>query len=148
MPDTRQFTEMEWIKFLGIEPLSSEPGRVVIRLQPRSIHLNHNGTVNAPILYAVAEVAGAGAAVAGMLERAGASYIVVKRATIEYVAPARGDVVAEGVIALPVFTQAVTDVDAGQPSNVEVPVTICDAEGSTVATAQFTIAIRPRRSRE
>jgi len=148
MPDARQFTEMEWIKFLGIEALSSEPGRVVIRLQPRSVHLNHNGTVNAPILYAVAEVAGAGAAVAGMLERAAASYIVVKRASIEYAAPARGDVVAEGVIAPRVFAQAVAHVDAGQPSDVEVPVTICDADGSTVATAQFTIAIRPRRSGE
>jgi acyl-coenzyme A thioesterase PaaI-like protein len=73
MPDSRQFTEMEWTRFLGIGPLSSEPGRVVIHLQPRSVHLNHNGTVNAPILSAVAEVAGAGAVVAVMLEPAAAS---------------------------------------------------------------------------
>jgi hypothetical protein len=32
---------------------------------------------------------------------------VVKKASIEYPTPARGDVVAEGVIDLPVFTQAV-----------------------------------------
>ena len=54
MAGTKQFTEMEWIKFLGIEPLSAGAGRAVIRLQPRSVHLNHNGTVNAPILYALA----------------------------------------------------------------------------------------------
>ena len=51
MPDP-PVRRMEWIKFLGIELLSSEPGQVVIRLQPRSVHLNHNGTVNAPILFA------------------------------------------------------------------------------------------------
>ncbi len=76
---TDQFTEMAWIKFLGIEPLDAGEGRAVIRLDPEPVHLNHNGTVNAPILYALAEVAGAGAVVAGMLELAARSYTVVKR---------------------------------------------------------------------
>ena len=73
-------------------------GRAVIRLDPQPVHLNHNGTVNAPILYALAEVAGAGAVVAGMLELAALSYTVVKRAEIDYLAPARGAVVATGQI--------------------------------------------------
>ena len=61
-------------QFLGIEPLDAGEGRAVIRLDPQPVHLNHNGTVNAPILYALAEVAGAGAVVAGMLELAAKSY--------------------------------------------------------------------------
>jgi acyl-coenzyme A thioesterase PaaI-like protein len=145
MADTNQFTEMEWIKFLGIEPLSVEAGRTVIRLQPRLVHLNHNGTVNAPILYALAEVAGAGSVVAGMLEQAAASYTVVKKASIEYLAPARGAVTADGVLASHFFEQALTDVNAGRPSEAEVPVNIRDSDGALVATAEFTIAIRPRR---
>jgi acyl-coenzyme A thioesterase PaaI-like protein len=76
---------MEWIKFLGIEPLSSEAGRVVIRLKPRSVHLNHNGTVNAPILFGLAEVAGAGSVVAGILEQAAASYTVETDILARYV---------------------------------------------------------------
>jgi acyl-CoA thioesterase len=146
MADSNQFTEMEWIKFLGIEPLSAEAGRAVIRLQPRSVHLNHNGTVNAPILYALAEVAGAGSVVAGMLDQAAASYTVVKRASIEYLAAARGAVTAEGMLAMPFFEQALADVIAGRPSEVEVPVNIQDSDGALVVTAEFTIAIRPRRT--
>ena len=83
---------------LGIEPLDAGEGRAVIGLDPEPVHLNHNGTVNAPILYALAEVAGAGAVVAGMLELAARSYTVVKRASIEYLAPAAGAVVATGGI--------------------------------------------------
>ena len=49
---TDQFTEMEWIKFLGTR---AGDGRAVIRLDPQPVHLNHNGTVNAPILYALPE---------------------------------------------------------------------------------------------
>jgi len=103
---TDQFTEMAWIKFLGIEPIAAEEGRAVIRLDPQPVHLNHNGTVNAAILYALAEVAGAGAVVAGMLELAARSYTVVRRASIEYLAPARGAVVATGTIPLEVFATA------------------------------------------
>jgi acyl-coenzyme A thioesterase PaaI-like protein len=96
MSDPSQFTEMEWIRFLDIEPLLAEAGRAVIRLRPKPVHLNHNGTVNAPILFGLAEIAGAGALVAGMLQEASGSYTVVRRANIEYVAPARGDVTATG----------------------------------------------------
>jgi acyl-CoA thioesterase len=145
MAGTNQFTEMEWIKFLGIEPLSAEAGRAVIRLQPRSVHLNHNGIVNAPILYALAEVAGAGAVVSGMLEQAAVSYTVVKRASIEYLAPARGAVTADGMLAADLFEQALADVNAGRPSESGVPVNIRDSDGALVATAGFTIAIRPKR---
>jgi acyl-coenzyme A thioesterase PaaI-like protein len=128
--DSSQFTEMEWIQFLGIEALSAEEGRAVIRLRPQSVHLNHNGTVNAPILYGLAEVAGAGAVVAGMLEVAAVSYTVVSRASIEYHVPARGVVVATGSITASAFAEVVEEVSAGRPSEVEVPVVITD-EGET-----------------
>ncbi len=118
-------------QFLGIEPLSTEAGLVVIRLQPRSVHLNHNGTVNAPILYALAEVAGAGSVVAGMLEEAASSYTVVKKATIEYLASARGEVTADGLLPSHVSEEVLADVSAGRPSDVDVR----DAEGALVATA-------------
>jgi uncharacterized protein (TIGR00369 family) len=145
--DPSQFTEMEWIRFLGIEALSAEAGRAVIRLRPRSVHLNHNGTVNAPILYALAEVAGAGAVVAGMLQEAAASYTVIKSASIDYHAPARGDVVATGAIPASAFKEVADDVSAGRPSEVGVPVVITDEDGTTVASARFVISIRPRRQR-
>src|SRR5271170_5806491 len=111
---TDQFTEMAWIKFLGIEPLDAGEGRAVIRLDPQPVHLNHNGTVNAPILYALAEVAGAGAVVAGMLELAAESYTVIKRASIEYLMPARGAVIATGEISAETFIAARSSVEGGE----------------------------------
>jgi acyl-CoA thioesterase len=145
MSDPSQFTDMEWIRFLDIEPLMAEAGRAVIRLRPKPVHLNHNGTVNAPILFGLAEIAGAGAVVAGMLQEASSSYTVVRSANIEYVAPARGDVTATGKIASSAFLKAIEEVAARRAVEVKVPVTIADAIGTLVARASFVIAIRPRR---
>ena len=145
MADTNQFTEMEWIKFLDIEPLSAEAGRAVIRLQPRPVHLNHNGTVNAPILYALAEVAGAGSVIAGMLEQAAVQLHGGEEGK-HRVSSARsrcGDCRWDACGAI--FEQALANVNAGRPSEAEVPVNIRDSDGTLVATARFTIVIRPNR---
>ena len=147
MTETSQFAEMEWIKFLAIEPVSAVEGEAVIRMRPQQVHLNHNGTVNAAVLYGLAEVAGAGAVVAGMLEEAAASYTVIRRATIEYEAPARGDVTASGSLSVDLFNQARSQVREGRAIEVEVPVTIADSAGNRVCSADFTVAIRPRRKR-
>jgi acyl-coenzyme A thioesterase PaaI-like protein len=142
---TDQFTEMAWIKFLGIEPLDAGEGRAVIRLDPQPVHLNHNGTVNAPILYAVAEVAGAGAVVAGMLELAARSYTVVKRASIEYLAPARGTITATGEIPMNTFAAARSSVEAGRAAEVEVTVEVSDSSGSVATRCVLVVSVRPRR---
>jgi acyl-coenzyme A thioesterase PaaI-like protein len=143
---TDQFTEMAWIKFLGIEPLDAGEGRAVIRLDPQPVHLNHNGTVNAPILYALAEVAGAGAVVAAMLELAARSYTVVKRASIEYLAPARGAVVATGEIPPEAFAAARSLVQEGKAAEVEVPVEVRDSTESVATRCVLVIVVRPRRN--
>ena len=69
-----------------------------MRLTPRLEHVNHNGTINAAVLYGLAEVAGAGAVVADILELAAEHYTVVRRATNEYLGPARGTVEATGAV--------------------------------------------------
>jgi acyl-CoA thioesterase len=137
---------MAWIKFLGIEPLDAGEGRAVIRLDPQPVHLNHNGTVNAPILYALAEVAGAGAVVAGMLELAARSYMVIKQASIEYLAPARGPVTATGEITAETFSAACSSVEEGKAAEVEVPVEVCDSSGSVTTRCVLVVSVRPRRT--
>ena len=143
---TDQFTEMAWIKFLGIEPLDAGEGRAVIRLDPQPVHLNHNGTVNAPILCALAEVAGAGTVVAGMLELAAKSYTVIKRASIEYLTPARGAVIATGEISAETFMAARSSVEGGEAAEVEVPVEVCDSTGSVATRCVLVVSVRPRRT--
>jgi acyl-CoA thioesterase len=140
------FSQQGFIQFLGIEPIEAGSGKATIRLSPRAEHLNHNGTVNAAVIYGLAEVAGAGAVVADMLDLAAQSYTVVKHASIDYVAPGRGVLEATGRADVDVLQQAKDQLVAGVPVQVEVPVTVSDSEGTKVATVQFTVAIRPRRA--
>ena len=98
--------DFEWVRFLGAEPVEMADGRCVMRLRPKDVHLNHNGTVNAPILYGLAEVAGAGAVTAGMMDLLATAYVVVKRADIEYLAPAQDTVTAVGTVEPAAFAAA------------------------------------------
>ena len=80
-----------------------------------------------------------------MLDLAAESYTVVKRAAIEYLAPARGVLEASGCADPSQLELAKTNLMAGAAIEIEVPVSITDRDGSEVATVRFTIAIRPRR---
>jgi acyl-CoA thioesterase len=140
-----QFSQQGFIQFLAFEPISAGDGRAVIRLNPKPEHLNHNGTINAAVLYGLSEVAGAGAVVADMLELAAESYTVVRRATIEYLAPARGAVDAIGQVEPSAIEQAREQLLRGGAVEVDVPVFVTDAGGTQVTTVRFTVAIRPKR---
>jgi len=140
------FTQQGFIQFLGVEPVEAGAGKAIIRLSPKTEHLNHNRTVNAAVIYGLAEIAGAGAVVADMLDLAAESYTVVRRASIEYLAPARGVLDATGCIDVEVVQRAKDQLSAGIPVEVEVPVTVTDGGGAEVATVQFTVAIRSRRN--
>jgi acyl-CoA thioesterase len=139
------FSQQGFIQFLAIEPVDAGGGRATIRLVPKPEHLNHNHTVNAAVIYGLAEVAGAGAVVADMLDLAAQSYTVVKHAVIDYLAPARGVLEASGCADPAQLEPAKTKLMAGVAIEIDVPVSITDGDGSEVATVRFTIAIRPRR---
>ena len=139
------FSQQGFIQFLAFEPVEAGGGTATIHFDPKPQHLNHNGTVNAAVLYGLAEVAGAGAVVADMLDLAAESYTVVKKATIEYLAPARGNLEATGHVDVEVVEQAKDKVIAGQAVEVEVAVSIRDIEGTEAAVVGFTVAIRPKR---
>jgi acyl-coenzyme A thioesterase PaaI-like protein len=139
------FSQQGFIEFLAIEPIEAGGGNAVIRLTPKPEHLNHNGTVNAAVLYGLAEVAGAGAAVADMLDVAAQSYTVVKKATIEYLAPGRGVLDATGRVDKAVVEGAKEAVLAGSAVEVDVPVSVTDSQGAEVAKVEFTLALRARR---
>ncbi len=142
---TSKFLDMAWIRWLGIDPREAGEGRAVIALDPRPEQLNHNGTVNAAILFGLAEVAGAGAVVAGVLELAASSYTVVRRGTIDYLGPARGEVVATGAVGVsdPARISAALESDEGV--EVDAQVEIADSSGRPVARSTMTVVLRPRR---
>lgn len=57
----KPFVEMPWVQFLGIEMTKAEPGEVTLRIDPKPEHHDQNGTVNAPVMFGLAEAAGAAA---------------------------------------------------------------------------------------
>jgi acyl-CoA thioesterase len=142
------FSQQGFIQFLGFEPVQAGGGTAVIRLDPKPEHLNHNGTINAAVLYGLAEVAGAGAIVADMLDLAARSYTVVRKATIEYLAPGRGVVDATGTVDAPDVERAKACIERGEAIELSAPVSVTDARGVEVAAVEFTVAIRPRRRTE
>lgn len=145
MDPVEHFSQQGFIQYLAIEPVQAGGGTATIRLDPRPEHLNHNGTVNAAVLYGLAEVAGAGAVVADMLDLAAQSYTVVKRAAIEYTAPARGVLEASGQVDGVAVEAAKAKVAAGTAVEVEVPVSVRDSSGDEVASVHFVVAIKPKR---
>jgi len=146
MAETQNDFDFEWVRFLGAEPIEMAAGRCAMRLAPRSVHLNHNKTINAPVLYGLAEVAGAGAVAGGMMDLLATAYVVVKQAGIEYLAPARGAVTGTGIVDPAVLEAVKAEVVAGRATECEAQVEIVDDTGRIVSRVGLTMAIRPRRT--
>jgi acyl-CoA thioesterase len=145
MDPLEHFSRQGFIQFLACEPVHAGGGNATIRLEPKPEHLNHNDTVNAAVIYGLAEVAGAGAVVADMLDLAADSYTVVKRASIDYLAPARGVLQAVGSADPAAIGDAKSELLAERGVEIAVPVSVTDGGGVEVATVRFTVAIRPKR---
>jgi len=128
------FTQQVFIKYLAAEPVEAGGGKALIRLDPKPQHLNHNGTVNAAVIYGLSEVTGAGAVVAEMLELAAEAYTVVKNATIDFLAPATGVLPATGRTDMGVLQAAKEQLANGQAVEVEAAVAVTEEQGKEVAT--------------
>lgn len=141
-----QFNEMPWVRFLGIEMTRSEPGLVTLRVDPKPEHLNQNGTVNAPVIFGLAEAAGAAALVMGFLDLLGMTYSVVRKVEMEFVAAAHGAIEATGTVPADEVQRVRAEVERGESVDLPIPVEVTDASGRTVARIDMVMAIRAPRS--
>jgi acyl-coenzyme A thioesterase PaaI-like protein len=143
---TDEMKTMPWIRWLDLDTELGEDGsvRAVLR-RPKPEHINHNGDVNAPVVYGVAEVAGAGAAVMGAGGAATGAYTVIRSAAIEYRRPARGGVTASAKLDAAVAAEVQQSLRDGQGCDVEVGVSISDADDAPTGTCKFVVTLRPRR---
>lgn len=140
------FTEMPWVKFLGIEMTRCDPGVVTLQIDPKPEHLNQNGTVNAPVMFGLAEAAGAAVIVMGFLERLGMTYSVVRHVEMDFLAAGRGPISATGRISPDEVDRVRDQVAAGQSVDVEIPVTVEDQTDRTIARISMVLAVRPPRT--
>ena len=139
------FNEMPWVRFLGIEMPRFEPGEVTLRIDPKPEHLNQNGTVNAPVLFGLAEAAGAAALVMGFLDLLGATYSAVKHVEMRFLAAARGPVEATGRLDPDQVTRAREVVERGEPVDVPIPVEVVDGDRRVVARIDMVMSVRAPR---
>jgi thioesterase domain-containing protein len=123
----------------GIAVVDIAPGAATAALAERVEVTNHVGTVHAGALFALADAA-SGAAVLGALgDRLFATRMVVREASIRYVAPARGAVTARAEAAGVDALLAALDTDG----RADVPVTVVlEADGRTVAEVAVTWNLR------
>ncbi|MEV6388609.1 PaaI family thioesterase [Nocardia xishanensis] len=143
------FQKLGFIQYAGIEGVEFDAGRNVVSIAPRPEHLNHNGDLHAAVLFGLAETAAMGAAVSGIVDLMGATFIVARDGRIEYLARAKG--AAGPFLATSEFPAGTVerlraDIAGRVAVELEVPVEIADGSGKPIAAATFTAVIRPRRA--
>lgn|GEM_PF-5765656 len=143
----RAMTEMPWIRWLDLDTTVAPDGTLVVTLaRPKPEHVNHNNAINAAVAYGVAEVAGLGAAVLGILDLLPSTYTVVEAAKIAYAAPATAGLVATSRVDTSVATAARAAVERGEAAQLDAEVALTDLSGRATGTCTFTIALRPHRT--
>ncbi len=143
-PDS--MSEMPWIKWLDLDTTIEPDGALVVALRrPKPEHVNHDHSINAPVAYGVAEVAGLGAAVLGILDLLSSTYAVVESAAISYLAPAVGGVIATGRVEPAIAATTRAAVERGEPTQLTIDTALSDASGRQTGSCRFVIALRPRR---
>ncbi len=139
--------EMPWIRWLDLDTTVASDGSLVVTLaRPKPEHVNHHDAINAAVAYGVAEVAGLGAAVLGMLDLLPRTYAVVEAAKIAYGAPATAGLVATGRVDKSRASAARATVERGGAVQLDAEVALADLSGRATGTCTFTVALRPRRS--
>ncbi|MCM6775039.1 DUF4442 domain-containing protein [Nocardia sp. CDC159] len=142
------FKKLGFIRFAGIEGVEYRPGRNVVTMVAGPEHLNHNGDLHAAMLFGLAETAAMGAAVSGIVDLMGETFVVARDGRIEYLARAKGAAgafSATSELAEAQVERMRADIQARIPIEFALPVRITDGTGKLVATAEFTAVLRPRR---
>lgn len=142
-PDSLQ---IPWAKFLGATIAGHSATSLSLKLDPKPEHLNHTGSVNAPIQWGVGEAAAVSIVLGHILPYLKTTHITVKGATLEYVRPAWGAVIAKAEIDSEALSQITEAAENGNPLDIPVKVTNYDKEERVVMNAQATVAIRPART--
>ncbi|WP_072689843.1 DUF4442 domain-containing protein [Rhodococcus marinonascens] len=138
---------MPWIVWLDLDTEFGEDGSVRSILRPpKPEHINHNGHVNAPVIYRVAEVAGAGAAVMAAGAAGTGAYTVIRSSTIEYQRLANGGITASSEVDLAVAADIQRALQAGEGRDIDVDISLTDADGTCTGACEFVVSMRPHRT--
>jgi acyl-coenzyme A thioesterase PaaI-like protein len=143
---TEAMQTMPWIQWLDLDTELRPDGSVRTTLsRTKAEHVNHNGHINAPVVYGVAEVAGAGAAVLAAGAAGSGAYTVIKSAAIEYTRPAHGGITAQSRVTPEKIAEIQSALRAGTGCDIDVEVALADADGAPTGSCRFVVSFRPPR---
>jgi acyl-coenzyme A thioesterase PaaI-like protein len=118
---------------IGLEIVEIGPGYAIVRLPDDERLRNHVGSQHASGLFSAAEAASGGAFMAGFGERLAELRPLTRRAEIAYTKLATGPIDARAE--LPDVDALLATIDTDGKVVFDVPVTLTNADGETVATA-------------
>ena len=137
--------DFPWVRLINPQPEEVAEGRLVLAHEPEALHLNHNGDINAAVLFSLAEMAGMGVVVTTLGEQASQAYVVIKRGVIDFRGRARGRIRAAAHLSAEQLERVRAAAGKGVGIEEVVGVEIRDATDRVVATSTVTAVIRPRR---
>ena len=119
-------------RHVGLQYVSAEPGRCVVRLPDDERLRNHVGSQHAAGLFAAGEAASGGAFMTSFAEHLASLRPLVTRAEIEYTKLARGPITAEAVLGTS-LEEIERDLEADGRAAFPVNVKLSDESGNQVA---------------
>jgi len=135
-------------KELGIQVAHLEVGNCQVRTDVSPLHLNHNGTMHAGVLFMLAEFSAGLAVLSNFFDVIEKMYFVVQKGSIEFLSSAKGATMAEGHVENKeeAFANGRRSLEQGEKAEIPVSVSLQDeASKKEVARASFTVVLKPMK---
>jgi len=137
--------DVAWTKMINPELVDIQSGRLQLKQTPEEVHLNHNGDMNAGVIFSMSEMAGMGVVVMLLGELAREAFVVVKNINIDFLARAQGAITFTGKLDEAQQRRILALAKSGDTVEEVVEVVASDALGTAVSQSRVTTYISPKR---
>ena len=127
--------DVAWTKMINPQLESLTDTALTLSHTPENLHLNHNGDVNAGVIFSMSEMVGMGLVVLLLGDLAAQALVVVKNVNIDFVARASGRLECVAQISEQEKQQMLDRASAGGTIEQAVAVEVRDADQQLVSSA-------------
>ncbi len=137
--------DVPWTKMINPELVDLKEGYISLKQTPEEIHLNHNGDMNAGVLFSMSEMAGMGVVVMLLGELAKSALVVVKNVNIDFTARAQGEIIFTSAMPEEQQKRTLENAKAGNKVEEIVEVEAKDKNGNVVSRSRVTAVISTKK---
>jgi len=137
--------DVAWTKMINPQLVDLQDGQIVLKQNPEEVHLNHNGDMNAGVIFSMSEMAGMAPVVMLLGDLASSAFVVVKNVNIDFLARAQGEITFSGAISEEQQQRVLSKAKIGERVEEEVLVEARDKEGKLVSKSVVTAVVSPKR---